>query len=69
MVKREMKIVSKDSNGNEYTTTMPFQISTDTSKVTYSVLDQVGRKFVNLTRNTYVDTLIVQTVSVNEELG
>lgn len=66
MIKQQMIIISKDGNDKEYHVTL--DISPDNS-LNYSTLDQAARALNNLSTNTYVDTQLVRTISVNEELG
>lgn len=68
MTKREMVIISKDSNGNTNRTKINFEINPD-STVTFQMLDQAARKLLALSTDTYSDVEIIQTYSLTEELG
>lgn len=66
MVDRTMKLITKDGNGEYDTTTVPLQISTT---ATYQQLDTCGRALASLSSNTYQDVILIETVSVSEELS
>lgn len=63
---RIMTIQTQDLSGDNHETKEPFYIS---STATYEQINIAARGLVALSMNTYVDTLITQTVSVNEELS
>lgn len=66
-------VVSKDGNNEEYRTRFTYgnPALVDGTEANYEKIDQCGRAIINLSSNTYVDTLIerTSTISVSEELG
>lgn len=65
MVSRTMTVVTKDSNLNRETITVPVPVSTT---ATYQQFGTCGRALVSLSNNSYNDTLLTQVISVSEEL-
>lgn len=65
-IKRQAIIISVNTIGETVETTLAFEINTS---ATYQNLDTAMRNLNNLTTNTYSDTHIVNTLSLNAELG
>lgn len=63
--KRTLTLISRDTN-NEISQK---NISNVNPNATYQNLDTFARAFNALSTNTYVDSLVVNTVSLNEELS
>lgn len=65
MIKQQMIVLSKDGNDNVQQTTLDIDPNPTLS---YEIIDQAARSLISLSSNTYVDTHIIRTISVNEEL-
>ena len=68
MLEQEMIIQSKTANGNVVETKIPFPVALEDTEAFYTKVDNTARSLINLSQNTYVDTILIQRKSVNSEL-
>lgn len=61
-------LVSRDNTQNEYETNINGRNMTVNYNATYQQVDTALRALNGLTNNTYVDTKLITTISVNEKI-
>ena len=61
-------LVSNDQLGNRYETRINTNKSTINGETTYQQVDTAMRQLASLSTNTYDDTLLITSVSVNYEM-
>lgn len=64
----EMYLITKDSLENQYKTRVGSGFTINPEK-TYQEIDTAQRALAGLTTNTYADTTLITSISVNEKLA